>query len=156
VVPSTGTGTGTETRGAAVGHIEPSTQAIRALRERAIDGPVEMLNLLRFRETADYAASPELAPTRPITGKQAYDRYSEHTMPRLAEVGAQVVNLGFGGAALIGPADERWDLVLTVRYPSVDAFLGMTSNPDYLATVGHRTAALEDSRLVPMAPVDRG
>lgn len=139
-----------------MGHIEPTRAGIRALRERGIEGPVEMLNLLRFRETADYAASPELAPTQPISGKQAYDRYSEHTMPRLAEVGAEVTNLGFGGGALIGPDDEHWDLVLTVRYPSVDAFLTMTSDPAYVATMGHRTAALEDSRLVPMQPVDRG
>lgn len=139
-----------------MGHIEPSGEAVAALRERHIDGPVEMLNLLRFRDTADYAASPELAPTQPITGKQAYDRYSEHTMPHLADAGAEVTNLGFGGGALIGPDDEHWDLVLTVHYPSVDAFLTMTSNPEYLATMGHRTAALADSRLIPMEPVDRG
>ena len=48
-------------------HIEPSEAGARALRERAADGPVLMLNLLRFRPVADYARSPGLAPTVEVT-----------------------------------------------------------------------------------------
>ena len=58
--------------------------------------------------------------------------------------------LGNGGAPLIGPVDERWDRVMLVRYPSIAAFLSMTDDPGYRAGVGHRTAALLDSRLVPI------
>jgi len=42
---------------------------------RGIAGPVVMLNLLRFRAIADYSASPELAPSLPISGAAAFDRY---------------------------------------------------------------------------------
>lgn len=66
-----------------------------------------------------------------------------------------MVWLGRGAGALVGPADEHWGLALLVRYPDVDAFLTMTTDPGYLATVGHRTAALEDSRLLPLEPADR-
>ncbi len=31
----------------------------------------------------------------------------------------------------------------------------MTSDEGYLATVGHRTAALQDSRLLPLEPTER-
>ena len=55
-----------------------------------------------------------------------------------------------GAGPLVGPADERWDRVLLVRYPDLRTFLAMTSDADYLRTVGHRTAALEDSRLFPL------
>lgn len=136
-------------------HIEPTADQLRDLLARDLDGPVEMLNLLRFREVADYSRSPELAPDEDISGPEAYAEYSRHTMHRLAAVGADVVQMGRGAAPLIGPADERWDLVLVVRYPSVEAFTSMTSDPGYLATVGHRTAALADSRLFPLAPTDR-
>ena len=111
-----------------------------------------MLNLLRFREQADYARSPELTPDEPVSGRAAYRRYEANTLPLLQAAGGEVVYHAEGGGALIGPADERWDLVLLVRYPSRDAFLSMTSDPAYLAGVGHRTAALEDSRLVPTVP----
>lgn len=137
------------------GHVEPTQDQVRALQQRGVEGPVQMLNLLRFREVADYTRSPELAPDEPLSGAEAYAEYSRNTMPRLADVGAEVVWMGRGGAALIGPGEERWDLALLVRYPSVAAFLSMTSDPGYLAGVGHRTAAVEDSRLVPLEPTTR-
>ncbi len=46
----------------------------RALLMRGIAGPVVKLNLLRFRGIADYSASPELAPSLPISGAAAFDR----------------------------------------------------------------------------------
>ena len=136
-------------------HLEPTQDQVRALRARDIDGPVEMLNLLRFRAVADYADLPQLAPEREVSGAEAYEEYSRHTLQHLARRGGEVVWMGRGGAALIGPADERWDLAVLVRYPDVATFLAMTSDEDYLATMGHRTAALEDSRLLPLAPTER-
>ncbi len=56
-----------------------------------------------------------------------------------------------GGAFLIGPAGERWDRAMLVRQQSVEAFIAFASNEAYLAGMGHRTAALEDSRLLPLA-----
>ena len=137
-------------------HIDPTRAQRNALGARAIVGAVTMLNLLRFRAWADYSATPVLAPSAPITGAHAYARYSRHTLPFLDGVGGTVVFLGDGGAPLIGPTDERWDRVMLVRYPSLAAFLAMTGDPAYQAGVGHRTAALEDSRLVPMVETATG
>ena len=58
--------------------------------------------------------------------------------------------LGNGGHYLIGPSEERWDAVMLVRQSSAAAFLAFASNPDCLAGLGHRTAALQDSRLLPL------
>jgi hypothetical protein len=125
-------------------------QSGRAFMQRGIAGDVVMLNLLRFRETADYSASPELAPTAPITGAQAFRKYIDHTLPFLTQSGGALVFLGDGGHFLIGPPDERWDLVMLVRQRSADAFAAFASNAAYLAGLGHRRAALEDSRLLPL------
>lgn len=130
--------------------IQPTQDNIAAFRARQLEGPVDMLNLLRFREVADYSGLPELAPESPISGAEAYDRYAAHTFPFLREAGAEVLYMGDGGAPLIGPTDERWDRVLLVRHQSVSAFLTFAQNPAYLAGAGHRTAALADSRLVPL------
>lgn len=49
-------------------YLEPTQEAGRALFMRGIPGEVVMLNLLRLRQVADYAANPELAPVQPISG----------------------------------------------------------------------------------------
>jgi hypothetical protein len=133
-----------------VRHLEPSSSAGRLFVERAIEGPVVMLNLLRFRSVADYAANPELAPATPVSGAEAFDRYIRHTLPFLRESGGELVFLATGGRLLIGPEDARWDMAMLVRQSSVAAFLAFASNDAYLAGLGHRTAAVEDSRLLPL------
>ncbi|MBW3619988.1 MAG: DUF1330 domain-containing protein [Actinobacteria bacterium] len=131
-------------------HIQPTREQLEALRATAGGGPVVMLNLLRFRNEADYSASPELAPAEPISGSGAYRRYEEHVSHLLSSFGGELVFAGHAQASVIGPEDEQWDVVLLVRYPDVETFLRFTNDEDYLAGVGHRTAALEDSRLVPL------
>ena len=81
-----------------------------------------MLNLLRFRAVADYSTTPELTPGRPITGS----------------------------GCLIGLDHERWDAAMLVEQSSPAAFLAFASDGGYLSGIGHRTAALEDSRLLPL------
>jgi hypothetical protein len=131
-------------------YLEPTQEAGRAFFTRNISGKIVMLNLLRFRSVADYSATPHLAPAAPISGEAAYRLYIKHTLPHLKESGGELLFLGKGGAFLIGPSDERWDAAMLVRQSSVSAFMEFASNPEYMAGIGHRTAALEDSRLLPL------
>lgn len=135
-------------------YLEPTQDAGRALFARKIAGSVVMLNLLRFRRVADYSATPQLAPERPISGAEAYRRYIEHTLPHLKAAGGEVIFFGEGGPFLIGPGEERWDAAMLVRQRSVSDFVAFASNQEYLAGMGHRMAALEDSRLLPLAEAD--
>jgi hypothetical protein len=130
--------------------LDPTDETVRLLLQRHISGPVTMLHLLRFRDWADYSAFPEAAPPEPVTGSQAYDRYIRHTMPFLSASGGSIAFLGKGGYTLVGPPGERWDLVMAVMQVSVQDFLAFASDEAYLAGVCHRTAALEDSRLLPL------
>jgi len=131
-------------------YLEPTQDAARRYFSRGLVGPVVMLNLLRFRKVADYSATPALAPAVPISGAEAYERYIAHTRPFLEEAGGELSFLGQGGEYLIGPPDERWDLVLLVRHRSPASFLSFASNEAYLSGLGHRLAAIEDSRLLPL------
>jgi hypothetical protein len=133
-------------------YLEPTQESGRSFMMRGIRGEVVMLNLLRFRETADYSASPDLEPDAPISGAAAYDIYIEHTLPHLRESGGDLEFLGDGGAYLIGPADERWDVAMLVRHHSVETFMSFASNEAYLGSMGHRLAAISDSRLLPLVP----
>jgi uncharacterized protein (DUF1330 family) len=133
-----------------IAYLEPTEQSGRAFIARAIEGEIVMLNLLRFRRVADYSASPHLAPEVPLSGAEAYDRYVAHTLPLLRQSGGDILFLGDGGAFLIGPASERWDRVMLVRQSAMQAFLAFANDAAYLAGIGHRTAAVEDSRLLPL------
>ena len=131
-------------------HIDPTPPQIERLQADAADaqGPVYMLNLLRFR---DVAAGDEGG-----TGMEAYGRYAQVAAGHLERVGGEVVWAGTCSEALIGPQEREWDVVAVVRYPSRAAFLEMVSDPDYLAGTRHRTAALADSRLIPCAAAPLG
>ncbi len=137
-------------------HLDPTQAAGRDFVMRGIRGPVVMLNLLRYRDTADYASSPELAPPAPISGEAAYRRYMEHTLPFLERSGGKVTFFGKGGPWLIGPAGERWDAAMLVEQASVESFLAFATDVEYLKGIGHRTAALADSRLLPLEPTPVG
>jgi uncharacterized protein (DUF1330 family) len=138
-----------------VRYLEPTQTSGRALMQRALQGEIVMLNLLRFRSVADYSHSPHLAAEKPISGAEAYDRYIAHTMPYLIKSGGALLFSGDGGQFLIGPEHERWDRALLVRQSSVDSFMAFATDPAYLAGLGHRTAALEDSRLLPLVELAR-
>ncbi len=131
-------------------HLDPTDGNLVHLLERGLTGPVTMLNLLRFRDIADYDPFPDLAPAAPISGREAYDRYIAHTLPFLEASGGSLTFLGDGGHVFIGPAEERWDLVMLVRQTSIEDFFAFADNAAYLAGIGHRTAALLDSRLLPV------
>ncbi len=111
-----------------------------------------MLNLLRFRDTADYSDHLELAPARPISGRAAYDRYIAHSLPFLTATGGSVDFMGDGGTYFVGPIEERWDAALMVRQANLQGFFSFATNGDYLAGIGHRAAAVDDSRILPLVP----
>jgi hypothetical protein len=133
-----------------VSYLEPTQASGRAFVQQQRPGNVVMLNLLRFREKADYSATPQLAPDSEIRGAAAFQRYINHTLPYLREAGGEIVFMGSGGPFLIGPEAEYWDLVVLVRQQSVESFLAFASHKGYLEGIGHRTAAVQDSRLLPL------
>ena len=55
---------------------------------------------------------------------------------------------------VIGPADEEWDEMILVQYPTRAAFVDMITSEAYLAAHVHREAGLADSRLVATTRID--
>ena len=131
-------------------HIDASPEAGKEFYQNFHDkGKVVMLNLLKFRATADYANLEELEPAKNISGEEAYQLYMNSTLPELENAGSRIIYFGKSRNFLIGPDSEKWDAVLLVEHESVLKFMELAKNPDYLEKAGHRTAALEDSRLLP-------
>lgn len=106
--------------------------------------PFALINLLRYKDWADYAPG---TVTQKCTGREAYERYTELSIPFIDKVGGVPMWRGHLAANLIGPESERWDEVLIMQYPDRRAFEEMLADPGYQATLFHRTAAVRDSRL---------
>lgn len=130
--------------------VEASGDQLRALN--ALDeeqGPVLMLNLLRYREQANYVADSDQLP---CSGREAYERYGLEVLPLIDRVGGKLCLSARAMATVIAPEGERWDDMVVVRYPNVAAFKSMIFSEDYQAISFHRDAGLADSRLVVTQP----
>ncbi|UXP33944.1 DUF1330 domain-containing protein [Reichenbachiella agarivorans] len=131
-------------------YIEATAEAGKEFYQNFHDkGKVVMLNLLKFRATADYTNLEELKPGNEISGEEAYQLYMDNTLPELKKAGSRIIYFGKARNFLIGPNSEKWDAVLLVEHESVLKFMEFAQNPEYLKRAGHRIAALEDSRLLP-------
>lgn len=118
--------------------VDPTSAQVSALAASSHEGPVQMINLLRFR---------------PDGGREGYARYMEAVTPHLEAVGAHVVALGAARVVVIGDTERPWwDAILTVEYPSVAAFLQMVTSEHYQAITHLRTDALERAELIATAP----
>ena len=102
------------------------------------DGPVVMLNLLRFA---------------PGGGQASYMSYVSENSAVWQRYGAEVLYAGVGHPALVADPGQQWDAVAIVRYPSRRAFLEMVRDPEYLANEHLRTKALTESVLQPTTPL---
>lgn len=131
-------------------HLDPTGESVQLLLKRNLTGPIVMLNLLRLRATADYRQHPDLTPAEPISGSEAFRRYVRHTEPFLKSSGGRILFIGQGGNYFIGPATERWDVMMLVEQSSLADFFAFADDAAYLAGIGHRVAAAEDSRLLPL------
>ena len=128
--------------------IDPSADQVRALRDAGPDGPVVMLNLLKFREQANYPAG---SPHPPCSGAEAYRRYQTAFVETVGNVSrAEVVWEGKIDRTFIGDASEDWDKCLLVRYPSRQHFLAMMADATYREALVHRYAGLERTVLLQM------
>lgn len=116
-------------------------------------GRIVLLNLLKFKEIADYTSHGNIKPTVEITGEEAYRLYLESTIPELEKVGSRILYYGKSGRFLIGPQHPKWDAILLVEHASVTKFMEFSQSKGYLKNAGHRTAALEDSRLLPSTEI---
>jgi len=132
------------------GHIDPTKETFAAFRANDRSGPIHMLNLVRLRVQARYGDG------RQASGAEAYAAYGRESRPVFMRLGGRIVWKGRFELMLIGPAGERWDHCFIAEYPSVAAFVEMIRDPVYREAVKHRQAAVEDSRLIRLAPLAAG
>jgi len=114
---------------------------VAGLKELEGEGPVVMVNLMRFRERSlDGDGS----------GWDAYLRYSALTVPMIKARGGTLLWTGDAEAVALGSQDRnRWDYLALVYYPSVAAFIDMMTSADYETRCDpHRRNGCEDHVII--------
>ena len=122
-----------------VNDVMPSQpEQVAALGEPGPDGPIVMVNLLKFKQRAEYADGRETD----LTGRQAYALYGQAVAGILPEFGGRVLFAGNVSFLSLGQVEELWDEVALAEYPNRAAMLAMTTSPQWMEAAVHRTAGL--------------
>jgi uncharacterized protein (DUF1330 family) len=123
--------------------IRPNADQFLELVRSTDDGPVVMLNLLKFKETADGGGG---------SGAAAYGRYGDAVVTMIQGTGGEILWMGSADQILIGDPEETWDTVVPVQYPNRKAFIDMTSTKEYESAHEHREAGLERTTVIACTP----
>lgn len=119
--------------------VSPSDPAqIAEMVEPGPDGPIYMLNLLKFNERAEYEDGRETE----LSGPEAYAQYGAGVVPLVMEHGGRVIFSGAVSWLMLGQADDMWDQVAVVEYPNRAALVAMATSEAYAEISVHRTAGL--------------
>lgn len=131
-------------------YIDPTKDSFAAFRAVPRQGTIQMLNLVRLRDVAAYPDG------RNVSGSEAYAAYGRESGPVFSRLGGRIIWRGQFEHMLIGPTNEHWHHCFIAEYPSVAAFVAMVRDPVYREAVKHRQAAVEDSRLIRLGPMQTG
>lgn len=103
------------------------------------EGPVCMVNLVKFRDRAAYPDGRDAERS----GREVYMRYSGAMIELVESAGGRLVFEGDVHGGLIGTFEEEWDRVGIVEYPSAKALIEISSSEAFAEIEVHRTAGLE-------------
>lgn len=118
-----------------------------ATTDPADDGPIWMVNLMSYKERAEYAdgTGPD------ISGREADDRYAPVDV--LDDIGAEVAFIADVDTQLLGESPV-WHRIGIVKYPSRRAFIEMQSRPDFAAKHVHKEAGMATTIVMGCLPID--
>jgi uncharacterized protein (DUF1330 family) len=118
--------------------IRPNKAQFVELMEAPDEGPVVMLNLLKFKAADGQGES----------GADEYAKYGEAAVEMVEARGGKVLWMGRADQILIGDPAEDWDSVALVQYPSRKDFVEMVSTPEYEKAHEHRESGLARTVLI--------
>lgn len=118
--------------------VGPNENQMKSFMESGPDMPIYMVNLLKFKEKAEYEDGRETD----LTGREAYMLYAKEVRAHLATVGGSLVWAGDVTQLTLGVVEELWDEVAIAMYPSRKAMMEMSMLPEFQPSGAHRKAGL--------------
>jgi uncharacterized protein (DUF1330 family) len=124
--------------------VYPKGEQLTDAIQKGSDGPIVMVNLLKFKDKAVYKDGR----ADDASGREAYDRYAEEMLPFVKAHGGRVIFVGPVKSLVIGNVEETWDAVALVEYPTSEAFVKIAMSPDVARFGVHREAGLAGQLLI--------
>ena len=121
-----------------VNAVYPGSEQIAGFFGAPEDGPFVMVNLLKFKDKAEYADGSN----SDLTGREAYALYGDAVSLLVEGLGGKIHYSGSVTGILLGEVEDLWDMVALAEYPSLEAFRKMAMSPEMHAIEHHRTAGL--------------
>lgn len=119
---------------------EPTKSQLAELTARDQDTPFDMINLLKYRDIAQYDSADQNQKAR--TGREAYNEYGKVALPKILALGGSLIYRGRCDHLFVGDESQHYDEMIIVHYPSRRAYLEMFHSQEYQAAIEHRMAGL--------------
>jgi uncharacterized protein (DUF1330 family) len=114
-------------------------ERIKSLMEKGPDGPIFMVNLLKFKDKAEY----EDGRTTDLSGREAYMIYGRAVAKILPKFGGKPVFVGNVTHLSLGQVEELWDEVAIAQYPDRASMVQMSLSEEWREIAVHRSAGLK-------------
>jgi len=118
--------------------VTPTAEQIEGFLAPDAAGPIFMVNLLKFKERAEYEDGRET----PLSGREAYALYAAEVAKVITQVGGKLIFAANVERLMLGVVEELWDQVAIAMYPSRAAMFEMIQLPESAEISVHRTAGL--------------
>ncbi len=115
-----------------------SRERIEEMMAPGPDGPIHMVNLLKFKERAEY----EDGRDTDLTGYEAYQIYARGVAELLPRYGGELTFAADVTFLALGQVEDLWDEVAIATYPNRAALFEMSTSDDWRELAVHRTAGL--------------
>ncbi len=112
---------------------------LQALMEKGPSGPIFMVNLLKFKDKAEY----EDGRATTLSGREAYNIYGSAVTALLPTFGGRAVFAADVTFLSLGRVEELWDEIAIAAYPERGAMVRMSMSPEWREMSVHRTAGLK-------------
>lgn len=132
--------------------VRPNQEQMQGFMEPGPDGPIYMVNLLKYKDVAEYEDGRETA----LTGREAYQVYAVAVADLLVEFGGGMIFGGEVSRLMLGEVEDLWDEVAIAMYPSRKAMLEMMMSPTMQEIGQHRAAGLAGQLNIETTAIDMG
>ncbi len=121
-----------------INKVYPNKMQIKGFLEPGAEGPICMVNLLKFKLRAEYDDGRETD----LTGREAYGLYEAGIRKILQGVGGCIGFEGDVERLTLGEVEELWDVVALAVWPSRQIMLEVMQSQDMQEIGVHRSAGL--------------
>jgi hypothetical protein len=115
-----------------------SRERVGEMKAAGPDGPIYMVNLLKFKEHAEYADGRE----SDLSGRDAYQIYGRGVSKLIGEYGGKLEFAGDVTFLALGQVEDLWDEVAIAMYPSRAELFQMSTSAEWREIAVHRAAGL--------------